>query len=129
MRNAILDTSVLIFFLQDHPLLPEQVAKRIESPELTSIISMASLWEIAIKAGIGKLDFKPAEGPDFPEVLKANGFDVQPINWSTMLRAKELPRYHSDPIDRYLVAEALLQNIPILSTDSKLDQYGVRRIG
>jgi PIN domain nuclease of toxin-antitoxin system len=125
----LLDTNVLIFFLQDHPLLPERVAERIENPDLTSIVSMVSLWEISIKVGIGKLDFKPAEDPDFPEMLKANGFDVQPINWSTMLRTKELPNYHRNPFDRYLIAEALLQNIPILSTDSKLDQYGVWRIG
>jgi len=129
MNQQILDTNVLIFFLQDHPFLSERVAQRIESPEMVSIVSMASLWEISIKSGLGKLEFTPAEDSEFPSRLKALGFDVQPMRWDAMLKTKELPQFHRDPFDRYLVAEALLRNVPILSTDSKLDQYGVERIG
>ena len=127
--QQILDTNVLIFFLQDHPFLPMDATERIERPDATSIVSMASLLEISIKAGVGKLNFEPGEDPEFPLTLKKLGFDVQPMNWEVMLRAKALPHYHRDPFDRYLVAEALMRKIPILSTDSKLDQYGVDRIG
>ena len=129
MKSQILDTNVLLFFLQDHPLLPKDAAERIERPGMQSIVSMASLWEISIKAGLGKLHFAPANDPEFPARLKGLGFDVQPMNWEVMLRARELPQYHRDPFDRYLVAEALVRNVLILSTDSKLDQYGVERVG
>ena len=120
---------MLLFFLQDHPLLPEDAAALIENPARRSVVSMACLWEISIKAGLGKLNFKSAENPGFEEQLRGLGFDIQPLRWETLLRAKALPQHHRDPFDRYLVAEALERNEPILSTDRKLDMYGVHRIG
>ena len=129
MKEQVLDTNVLLFFLQDHPRLPEVAATRIESPAHRSIVSMASLWEISIKTALGKLRYAPAEDPDFTDRLRMLGFDLQPMRWEVMLRAKGLPQLHRDPFDRYLVAEALERNAPLLSTDRKLDMYGVNRIG
>jgi len=128
MNQQLLDTNVLIFFLQDHPFLSDKVANMIENPRVQSEVSVVSLWEISIKAGLGKLNFPPANGSDFPTRLKSLGIDLLPMNWDVMMKAKELPQHHRDPFDRYLVSEAMIRNIPILSTDSKLDLYGVERI-
>lgn len=101
----------------------------IEDPDRRSLVSMASLWEISIKIGIGKLEFKDAETPQFPNILAQNGFELLPIDWGLMRHASQLPWLHRDPFDRLIVSEALIREIPLLSTDSKLDGYGIKRIG
>ena len=129
MTPQVLDTNVLLFFLQDDPRLPTGAARRIENPRHRSLVSMASLWEISIKSSLGKLRLPPGESDDFPQVLESLGFELVPIRWSAMRKAAQLPRHHRDPFDRLLVAEALSLNAPILSTDNRFDAYGVERIG
>lgn len=129
MTEQVVDTNVLLFFLQGSSRLPRRAARLIEDASRRSVVSMASLWEISIKAGLGKLTFEFADDPDLPELLRERGFDVQPMNWPVMRRAAALPWVHRDPFDRYLAAEALVRNAPILSTDAKLDAFGVERIG
>ena len=90
---------------------------------------MACLWEISIKISLGKLKFPPGESDGFPQVLESLGFELVPIRWPAMRKAAQLPRQHRDPFDRLLVAEALCLNAPILSTNNRLDAYGVERIG
>ncbi len=90
---------------------------------------MASLWEISIKTSLGKLKFPPAEDPDLPALLCAEGFDVQPIFWLVIRRASQFPWHHPDPFDRYIAAEALTCGAPALSTDPKLDRCEVERVG
>ena len=90
---------------------------------------MASLWEISIKASLGKLNFPPADDPDLPALLCAEGFDVQPISWSVIRRASQFPWHHPDPFDRYIASEALTRDAPVLSTDPKLDRCGAERVG
>ncbi len=129
MIEQVVDTNVLLFFVQGHRSLPRRAARLIEDASRRSVVSMASLWEISIKAGLGKLKFEHADDPDLPGLLRAQGFDVQPMNWAVMRRAAQLPWHHRDPFDRYLAAEALVRGAPILSTDDKLDLFGVERIG
>ncbi len=129
MTEQVLDTNVLLFFVQGHRRLPARAARLIEDANRRSVVSVASLWEISIKASLGKLDFEHADDSALPDLLRLQGFDVQPMRWQVMRRASELPWYHRDPFDRYLTAEALTRGAPILSTDKKLDLYGVERIG
>ena len=129
MSIQLVDTNVLLFFVQNDRRLPKRAASMIEDPSRRSFVSMASLWEISIKAGIGKLKFKHAEDPAFPENLMTFGFHILPIEWESIRRASMLPWHHRDPFDRLIVAEALVRSAPILSTDPKLDAYGIERIG
>ena len=115
MIEQLLDTRVLLLFLQNDPALPDPLAKRIESPQNRSLVS-------------GLLKFEAAQRPDFPDLLIEEGFEVLPIEWRTMRRAAGLPRHHSDPTDRILVAEAITRNIPILSLDETFDLYKIPRI-
>ena len=90
---------------------------------------MASLWEISIKNSLGKLKFPPAGDPDLPALLWAEGFDVQPISWPVIRRDSQFPWHHPDPFDRYIAAEALTRDAPVLSINAKRDYFGIEQIG
>ena len=126
--DHLLDTNVLIFFLQDDRRLSSRMVDWIESPENRSCVSLASLWEISIKSGLGKLQVSYADRPDLTELLERSGFEMLPIGWSAIRRAGSLPFHHRDPFDRLIIAEAQARGLPILSTDEQLDAYGVERI-
>ncbi len=128
MIEQLLDTRVLLLFLQNDPALPDSLAQRIEAPDHRSLISMASLWEISQKQDSQNLRFPPADRPDLPGILLDSGFNLLPIEWETMRRASHLPPHHPDPTDRLLIAEAIARNIPILSLDPQLDPYPITRI-
>ena len=126
--NYLLDTNALLFFLENSPRLPTPIASIIENPDSKNFISLASLWEIAIKASLGKLKVDYANRPDLPELLKQQGFHILPLSWESIRRAAYLPFHHRDPFDRLIIAESQLKNIPILSSDKKLDDYAITRI-
>ncbi|MCW1883223.1 type II toxin-antitoxin system VapC family toxin [Luteolibacter flavescens] len=126
--DHLVDTCTLIFFLEDSPRLPDSVARRIEDPASRSLVSLASLWEIAIKSALGKLQVDWSDRPDLPDVLSKIGFEMVTPGWQAMHRAAYLPMHHRDPFDRLLVAESQIRGMPILSCDQKLDAYGVTRI-
>lgn len=130
MKNSdhLLDTNVLLFFLEDSQRLPDQLAQMIENPGTRSYISLVSLWEIAIKASLGKLQVDYADREDLPELLQSMGFYLITPDWESMRKAAYLPFHHRDPFDRLLVAECQIRNYPILSCDAKLDAYGIRRM-
>lgn len=128
MIEQLLDTRVLLLFLQNDSDLPDSLAERIESPNHLSLVSLASLWELAQKQSLGLVEFEAAQRSDFPSVLTEEGFQVLPLEWSTMKRASALPQYHHDPTDRLLVAEAISRDIPIVSLDPTFDHYGIQRV-
>ncbi len=129
MIEQLLDTRVLLLFLQNDPSLPDALARRIEAPERRSLVSLASLWELTQKTAQGLVRFAAAQRPDFPALLLEEGFEVLPLDWSVMRRAASLPLHHTDATDRLLVAEAISRNIPIVSLDETFDQYGIERLG
>ena len=129
MTFQIVDTHILLWFLQDDSNLPNEVKRFIERGTVTSAISMASLREISIQVSLGKLHFEHARNPNFPNILQENGFQILPIEWSTMQKAAALPWIHRDPFDRLIVAESLLRNADLLSVNTKLDAYGLKRTG
>ena len=129
MREQVVDTNVLLYFVQGHSRLPKRVARLIEDTSRRSVVSMASLWEISIKTSLGKLKFPPADDHDLPALLCAEGFDVQPISWPVIRRASQFPWHHPDPFDRYIAAEVLTRDAPVLSIDAKRDYFGIEQIG
>ncbi len=78
--DHLVDTNILIFFLQDHPRLSDRLAGWIEDPSMKSFVSLASLWEISIKAGLGKLSVSYANRPDLTDYLTAAGFETYSHN-------------------------------------------------
>lgn len=92
------------------------------------IFSAASGWEIAIKAQLGKLQISGQPESFIANQLAINSFEVLPIQLDHALRIYHLPNHHKDPFDRILVAQRQIFNLPILTFDSKIAQYGVNVI-
>jgi PIN domain nuclease of toxin-antitoxin system len=92
------------------------------------LISIASIWEIAIKYQLGKLPLPLAPIDYVPDRLRLTRTDPLPISVTHALHAAALPILHRDPFDRMLVAQALDDDLPVLSSDSQLDAYGIRRL-
>ena len=92
------------------------------------LISPGSLWELAIKIGLGKFSLDRSTEEFFTTELATNQLQLLPITAAHAARVADLPRHHRDPFDRLLVAQALCEDVPLLSADAAFDVYGVRRV-
>lgn len=90
--------------------------------------SIASIWEAAIKIGIGKLKLPYDLETDLPGLMDRNGFEILPISISAATSVKNLPSIHADPFDRIMVAQAKKDGLDIVSSDPIFESYGLRRI-
>ena len=127
--TLILDTHSAIWAAtnQSHLLTPSALAA-VSDRTSRRLLSIASCWEIAIKAGLDKLELEVPLSNLFSAFLIDLKLEVLPIRVTHTLRIAALPHHHRDPFDRMLVAQALVEDIPIVSKDPKLDAYGIRRI-
>lgn len=91
-------------------------------------MSLASLWEIAIKNSIGKLPLGKPFDQLIPEQLQRNGFTVLGLTVAHTAKLTQLPFHHRDPFDRMLVAQCQLESLPLVSSDEMLDAYGIKRL-
>jgi PIN domain nuclease of toxin-antitoxin system len=126
--NLLLDTHVFLWFCQDDPALSAAAKTLIENPANRKLISVASCWEIAIKAGLGKMKLGEPSASYIPAALARTGFDLLPITVAHATGVEGLPLHHRDPFDRLLVAQAIAEGIPIVSRDVVLDAYGITRL-
>ncbi len=92
------------------------------------LVSAASAWEIATKVRLGRLPGAERLEREFLETMDDAGYTLVPIDCQHALRAGRLPASHGDPFDRMIAAQALAGDTPVISTDRKLDEFGVRRI-
>lgn len=126
--RCILDTHAFLWFVLDDPQLSSKALGVISDLNNVLLLSPASYWEIAIKVSLGKYEI-PGSFQDWLEKqLSINGFEILPIQVSHAAKVTTLPFYHRDPFDRLLIAQSLVENIPIISTDGKFDQYSVARL-
>lgn len=119
--RVLVDTHAVLWWLGNDPRLPDPARSLIAEPENDLLVSVASLWEIAIKRKLGKLQVVD----DLPEVILREGFRWLPISPAHAWAVRDLELHHRDPFDRVLVAQALLEGIPIISTDVRLGAYGI----
>jgi PIN domain nuclease of toxin-antitoxin system len=127
MRHLI-DTQAVIWYVdQDHLLNPKAHAA-ITDPANDLLLSAASVWEIAIKVGLGKLTLSLPYRQWMNKAMADLGLAVLPITVDYAEVQSGLPRHHGDPFDRLIVAQAIVEGVPIISSDSQLDAYGVTRI-
>lgn len=118
----LLDTHILLWALDAPERLPPDVAVQIESPETTVYFSAASIWEIAIKTALGKIDFHFSP-EDIAQAAKETGFVELPVSAAHGAKVAHLPPHHRDPFDRLLIAQALLMPAQLLTADSALPPY------
>jgi PIN domain nuclease of toxin-antitoxin system len=121
VSRFLVDTHVLLWWLADDPQLSPTARAAISDPRAEALVSAASAWEIAIKRSLGKLRVPD----DFPARVEAGGFGWLPIDAEHAWRVRELPPHHRDPFDRLLVAQALVERLPVVSADRRLDAYGI----
>ena len=126
--NLLLDSHTLLWFLRDDPSLSVAAKAIILDPANHKFVSVASCWEIAIKSTRNKLGLTEPSGVLLGRELPRNGFDLLPIELRHATHVEMLPEHHKDPFDRLLVAQSLLEGIPLVSVDAQLDSYGVTRL-
>ena len=126
--TLLLDTHAFLWFCQDDPLLSAAAKALIEDPGNRKLRSVASCWEIAIKAGLGKLKLGEPSATYIPAALSRTGFELLPISLAHATSVETLPLHHRDPFDRLLVAQSIIEAFPIVSVDAALDAYGITRL-
>lgn len=120
--NLLLDTHAVIWFMTDDPLLPDSVKHAIEDPNNSCLISMASVWEKSIKHSLHKLQLGKHIGEIF-QIIELSGLDVLPITKNHVLKLSDLPFHHRDPFDRMLIAQAISENLVIVTKDPWFENY------
>jgi PIN domain nuclease of toxin-antitoxin system len=123
----LLDTHALIWAIYDQESLSTHARQILELPGHEMIVSAATAWEIATKHRLGKLPAARILAEDFISVVTRSGYTLLPISAEHALRAGQMPGDHKDPFDRMIAAQAIHEDMPLLSNDSQLDTFGVRR--
>jgi PIN domain nuclease of toxin-antitoxin system len=124
----LLDTHAFLWFILNDKALSSTARQHIIDPTNMIEISPASYWEIAIKVAIGKYMLKQLYQTFLEDQVTKNSFLILPIEIKHTAVLTTLPMHHRDPFDRLLVAQALVEQIAIISGDPQFDAYGVLRI-
>ena len=126
--NLLRDSHALLWFVWDDPNLSPAAKTLIEDPANQKFVSVATCWEIAIKAGLKKLALGEPATTFLPRELATNGFGLLGIELAHATFVETLPPHHKDPFDRLLVAQAMIEKLPLVSADTIFDQYGIQRM-
>ncbi|MBA2347798.1 MAG: type II toxin-antitoxin system VapC family toxin [Solirubrobacterales bacterium] len=119
--RALVDTHAVLWWLGNDARLPAAARALIAEPENELLVSVASLWEIAIKRKLGRLEVVD----DLPQVIVREGFRWLAVSPAHVWAVRNLELHHRDPFDRLLVAQASIEGIPVISADPRLPVYGI----
>ncbi|HET6570521.1 MAG TPA: type II toxin-antitoxin system VapC family toxin [Solirubrobacterales bacterium] len=119
--KLLADSHVLLWHVLDDPRLGPRPTEAIEADDAEVLVSIAGLWEIAIKSALGKLDAPD----DLPGRIQELGFELLPVSAEHAWRVRSLPHHHADPFDRLMIAQAQLERLPIVTADAAFDEYDV----
>jgi PIN domain nuclease of toxin-antitoxin system len=123
VTRLLLDTHLVLWWLNGDPHLPLPVVERVQAPEAEVFVSQVSLWEMAIKASIGRLQ---VDLPELERQVSLQGFRWLPISNAHLLAVGDLETdgVHRDPFDRLLVCQSRVEPMLLLTVDSQLRSYG-----
>lgn len=127
MRH-LLDAHTLIWALDDPSKLGRRAVAVLEDSDNELAISIGTIWELSIKTGLEKLSLSLPYRQWMERALADLGLAVSTITLDFAERQMALPSHHRDPFDRLLVAQCLVESIPIVSADSVFDRYGITRV-
>jgi PIN domain nuclease of toxin-antitoxin system len=125
--DYLVDTQCFIWFVEDDERLPKHIKALMEQDNARLLVSIASLWEMTIKVSLGKLLLTDTLETIFAR-LEQNGFDVLPIDTNHLTTLSTLDHVHRDPFDRIIIAQAITENIPVISSDDVFAKYPVKRV-
>ncbi|NEO87701.1 MAG: type II toxin-antitoxin system VapC family toxin [Spirulina sp. SIO3F2] len=126
MMAYLLDTHVFIWLTANDTTLPTTIREQIDTAE-TVYLSIASLWEIAIKLKLGKLSLKQ----DYERIgveLEDSDIELLPIQFADTVQVRHLEMHHRDPFDRMIIAQAITNSLTIVSADAAFDAYPIQRL-
>jgi PIN domain nuclease of toxin-antitoxin system len=126
--KVLLDTHAFLYFISGSPDLSTVARITIESPNNERLLSVASLWEIAIKVSIQKLQIGMTMSELVKREVHGNAIQILAIEAEHLDRLSSLPFHHKDPFDRLMIAQSFATNIPLISKDSAFGAYGVKTI-
>jgi len=124
--RLVLDTHILIWWLSDDRKLTRAAREIIANPNNEALVSAASVWEVAIKAALGRIEI---ELDDFEDEIVKSGFRPLPIGLRHAVTVGRLPAVHRDPFDRMLVAQASVEELRVVSHDRVFERYGLAAEG
>ncbi|MEO0109084.1 MAG: type II toxin-antitoxin system VapC family toxin [candidate division WOR-3 bacterium] len=125
--KLLLDTHAFLWFVTGDDRLSRRARRALEADEAEPVLSAASVWEMAIKARLGRLGL-PTTVEDYVAEKVASGILILPVEWTHAAVVEQLPFHHRDPFDRLLLAQASVENLPVISGDSVFRRYGVKVI-
>jgi PIN domain nuclease of toxin-antitoxin system len=125
--NLLIDTHAVIWFITEDSKLPLKTKKIIENTENNCFVSIATYWEIAIKHSLGRLNLD-SELENIFRIIEKTGFEILPITTNQILINAGLPHHHQDPFDRIIIAQAIQDDLKIVSTDGQFKNYQVSLI-
>jgi PIN domain nuclease of toxin-antitoxin system len=126
--NLILDTHSFLWFIMGSPRLSGNARTLIEEDAHGKRLSTASLWEMAIKLSLGRLTLAEPFGVLIPQQMRVSGIEILNIAIDHLAALTTLPFHHRDPFDRLIIAQAIVEQCPIVSVDSAFDVYPVERL-
>jgi PIN domain nuclease of toxin-antitoxin system len=126
--RLLLDTHAFLWLAGGDPRAGERIRARLEDPSLELLLSVASVWEMAIKKSLGKLVLEIPLGQLLEGQLDAMGLQILDVELEHAIAVEQLAWHHRDPFDRLLVAQAIIERLPIVSADPAFDPYPVERV-
>lgn len=126
--TILLDTHVWLWMVATPERLGSRARKLLIDPSHALLLSAASSWEISIKYALGKLDLPEPPETFVPTRMLRDGIGPLAVEHRHALRVSRLPAHHRDPFDRLLVAQGLVEGLPLLSADGHLERYGIKVI-
>lgn len=126
--RILLDTHAFLWFITADPKLSTAAEEAIRRRSNEPLLSIASVWEIAIKLNLGRLPIPEPLDSFIPEQLRINRIRLLPVELHHTFEVARLPLHHRDPFDRILIAQALAEEIAVVTADSAFDDYPVRRV-
>ncbi|MEA5530834.1 type II toxin-antitoxin system VapC family toxin [Dolichospermum sp. UHCC 0684] len=124
--KQLIDTHTLLWFTMGNPRISDNLRLKIENND--NLLSIASVWEMAIKHSIGKLNLEMSFDDFVEQQIIGNGITLKKINQQHISVIAQLPLHHRDPFDRMLIAQAMVENMPIISADTIFDAYPIQRL-
>lgn len=126
--RVLLDTHAFLWWISDDSRLSYEAREIISDGENDLLFSAASGWEVAIKAGLGKIEAPKDLGRFLTDQLHRNAIEVLPVSLGHATGVHDLPHHYRDPFDRLLVAQCVVEGLPLLSRDPAFESYPVEVI-
>jgi PIN domain nuclease of toxin-antitoxin system len=125
--ELLLDTHALIWFINGDSQLPDRPVRLIKDLNTKCYVSIASIWEIALKISLGKLDLNGGFD-DISKLLRMYDIDLLPLTFEHIQQLLKLDFHHKDPFDRIIISQGMVEKLPIVTKDENFLKYKVKII-